>query len=51
VPADFASTDFGRLLPVEKNLASVEPNQVDPVFLQGFSHAPADPWGRKPEGD
>jgi CRP/FNR family cyclic AMP-dependent transcriptional regulator len=51
VPANFASTDFGSLLPVEKNLARVEPTQVAPVFLQGFSH-PADiPHGRKPKGN
>jgi len=42
VPANFASTDFGSLLPVEKNLARVEPNQVDPVFSRGFRHPAGD---------
>ncbi len=51
VPDDFASTDFGHLLPLEKNLASVEPTLVDPAFLRGISYPPADPWGRKPDGE
>jgi CRP/FNR family cyclic AMP-dependent transcriptional regulator len=51
VPANFASTDFGSLLPVEKNLAQAEPRQVDPVFLRGFAQPGGGPHGRKPKGD
>jgi CRP/FNR family cyclic AMP-dependent transcriptional regulator len=36
VPADFASTDFGDLLPVEKGLATVDPRHHEPLMLSGL---------------
>lgn len=32
VPADFASTDFGGLVPVAQSLAHVQPHQEEPMF-------------------
>lgn len=32
VPDDFASTDFGGLLPIEQSLSNVEPRQTQPRF-------------------
>jgi CRP-like cAMP-binding protein len=51
VPANFASTDFGNLLPAEENLARAEPSQVEPIFFESFPAPASDPSGRKPEDD
>ncbi|MDM0010509.1 Crp/Fnr family transcriptional regulator [Variovorax sp. J22G73] len=47
VPAEFASTDFGSLLPVERSLAQVAPNQLDPVYLRRALPPAANSRGRK----
>ena len=51
VPANFASTDFGNLLPAEENLARAEPSRVEPIFFESFPAPASDPSGRKPEDD
>ncbi|MGJ7558792.1 Crp/Fnr family transcriptional regulator [Variovorax sp. RB3P1] len=49
VPADFASTDFGNPLPVEKNLSQVDPKQAAPAYRHGFSTPSGSPHDRKPK--
>ncbi|MBT2336336.1 Crp/Fnr family transcriptional regulator [Variovorax paradoxus] len=51
VPAGFASTDFGGLLPIEENLLDIEPQQAEPMFSANIFDALPGAPEKKPRGD
>ncbi|WP_198083845.1 Crp/Fnr family transcriptional regulator [Variovorax sp. E3] len=42
VAADFATTDFGGLLPIEENLSHIAPRQAGPMFAPDMLEPPRD---------